>query len=183
MFQELIARSGCTPEPIGYFNARIDDQVAHWGRTFQQLFFFCVLAGELFIDEQNRAVLRQPAGTVHPLLRKVMQIHVTEEARHVCFAESYLREHMARATTLQRIRMAWAIPVIFSDASRMMTVPDARIVKKFGIPKTALRQAFGRGSDYRREIARITQPVRELCAEHGLYEKRHALWWKTLGVA
>lgn len=183
MFQEVIARSGCNPQPIGYFDARIDDRVARWGRTFPQQFFFCVLAGELFIDEQNRAVLRQPVANVHPLLRRVMQIHVTEEARHVCFAENYLREHMPRATAWQRTRMAWAIPVTFSDASRMMTVPDARVVKMFGIPKAALRRAFGRGTDYRREIARITQPIRELCAEHGLYEKRHALWWKALGLA
>lgn len=183
MFQEVIRRSGCDPRPIGYFNARIDDQVAHWGRTSKELFFFAVLAGELFIDDQNRQVLRRPVAEVHPLLRRVMQIHVTEEARHVCFAESYLREHLPRTTAWQRARIAWVLPVIFADAARMMLTPDARLIRRFGIPKAALREAYGRNSEHHRRLTGITEPIRELCAEHGLYEKHHAWWWKARGLA
>ena len=65
----------------------MDDRMAAFGRSFPELFFFGVLGGEIFIDQQNREYLKRPRDAVHPLVRRVLQIHVTEEARHVCFAE------------------------------------------------------------------------------------------------
>lgn len=183
MFQECIVRAGCDSQPIGYLQSRIDDRVAHWGRTFPELFFFAVLAGELFIDDENRRLLKRPAASVHPLLRLITQIHVTEEARHVCFAESYLREHLPAIGTWQRARIAWMVPVIMSDSARIMLVPDARIAKRFGIPKVALEQAFGRKSGHRQHIARITEPVREILQAHGMLEPRHARFWRLVGAA
>lgn len=183
MFQECITRSGCDPRPMGYVQSRIDDRVAHLGRTQPVMFFFAVLAGELFIDDENRRLLKRPSATVHPLLRLITQIHVTEEARHVCFAESYLREHMPKLGPVARARVAWFVPLTMADCARTMLVPDARIVKDFGIPKAALRQAFGRGSAYRDDLARITRPVRELLHAHGLLEPRHLWWWRTVGAA
>jgi len=183
MFQELINRSGCDPTPIRYFDARIDDQVTHWGRTFPTLFFFAVLAGELFIDDQNRSVLRRPPASVHPLLRRVMQIHVTEEARHVCFAQSYLREHLPQASAWQRVRLSWAVPLIFADTARMMLIPDRRLRQKFAIPNAALRQAFGPKSEHRVHLAQVTEPVRTLCQEHGLWRAPQAALWRACGLA
>lgn len=183
MFQELIKRSGCDPKPIGYWQSRVDDRVARWGRTFPELFFFAVLSGELFIDDDNRRTLKRPAATVHPLVRLVMQIHVTEEARHVCFAESYLNEHLPRLGVLRRARIAWMVPVMMVDSARVMLTPNARLVKQFGIPKTALKQAFGAQSGYREQLARITEPVRELLKTHGMLEPRHQRWWQMVGAA
>jgi hypothetical protein len=182
MFQEFIDRSGCDPRPLGWLQLRIDDRVAHWGQTFPALFFFAVLAGELFIDDFNRNVLRRPVDTVHPLVRKIMQIHVTEEARHVCFAENYLREHLPKASAYDRMRMAWAVPVIFSDAARLMLVPDARIAKQFGIDKHTLDAAFKKNPEHRVHLARITQSVRELLEPFGMLRPHHKAWWRFQGL-
>lgn len=182
MFQEFIDRSGCDPKPISWLQSRIDDQVAHWGRTFPELFFFAVLSGELFIDDSNRAVLRQPAHTVHPLARRIMQIHVTEEARHVCFAENYLHEHLPRTTAWQRLRIAYAVPVIFSDSARIMLTPDRRVCEQFGLDRATLREAFGPKSDHKKHVLRITEPIRALCEEHGILTAMRKPWWRLNGL-
>jgi hypothetical protein len=182
MFQEFINRTGQDPQPIRALDARIDDRVAHWGRTFPELFFFAVLAGELYIDAQNRELLRRPHADVHPLLRRIMQIHVTEEARHVCFAENYLRQHLPQISAWQRLRLAWFVPVIFADGARMMLVPDARLVAEFGIPRRVLRAAFGPGSAHRAQVAGVVADVRALCAEHGLLARSHQRLWRALGL-
>lgn len=182
MFQEFIDRSGCDPKPLSWLQLRIDDRVAHWGHTFPELFFFAVLAGELFIDDFNRNVLRRPVEDVHPLVRKMMQIHVTEEARHVCFAESYLREHLPKTSTYDRMRMAWAVPVIFSDAARMMLVPDARIAEQFGIDKPTLDAAFKKNPEHRAHLARVTQSVRDLMEPFGMLRAHHKAWWRMQGL-
>lgn len=183
MFQELITRSGCDPRPIGYFQSRVDDRAAHWGRTFPELFFFAVLSGELFIDDDNRRTLKRPTANVHPLVRLVTQIHVTEEARHVCFAESYLKERLPKLGRLGRAQIAWIVPFMMADSARVMLTPDARLVKRFGIPKAALRQAFGPRSGYCQQLARITEPVRELLEPHGMLEPRHLRFWRMVGAA
>ena len=89
MFQEFVNRTGLEtpglPTPIR-FAARF---VAAQGRLFPPLFFVFVLGGEDPIDHVQRTTLRS-GRELHPLLRRIMQIHVTEEARHICFARYYL---------------------------------------------------------------------------------------------
>ena len=182
MFQELINRLDEDPRPVTGFDAWVDDRIAHLGRTFPELLFFAVLGGEIFIDHQNRELLRLPREQVHPLVRRVMQIHVTEEARHVCFAASYLKEHVPHCSRRQREVMAWAVPVIFSESKRIMLQPDKRLVAQFQIPRTALRQAFGKGTPYREMVAAVVEPVRALCEEHGMFRPRHAAWWRAFGL-
>jgi hypothetical protein len=182
MFQEVINRLGEDPKPVTGLDAWVDDRVAHLGRTFPELLFFAVLGGEIFIDHQNRELLRLPREQVHPLVRRVMQIHVTEEARHVCFAESFLEEHVPQCTRRQREAMAWLVPVIFSESKRIMLEPDKRLVARFGIPRSALRQAFGKGTAYREMVAAVVEPVRQLCEQLGMYRPRHAAWWHALGL-
>ena len=141
-----------------------------------------MLGGEIFIDHQNRELLRQPRGAVHPLIRRVMQIHVTEEARHVCFAENYLHQHLPHTSRWQRERMAWLVPLVFAESKRIMLEPDKRLIAEFGIPRTALREAFGRGTRYRQVVAATVEPVRALCEQYGVFRPRHARWWRTLGL-
>jgi hypothetical protein len=167
---------------LSWLQSRIDDRVAHWGHTFPELFFFAVLAGELFIDDFNRNVLRRPAAEVHPLVRKMMQIHVTEEARHVCFAENYLREHLPKTSAYDRMRIAWAVPVIFADAARLMLEPDARIAKEFAIDKATLHAAFKKNPEHRKHLSRVTESVRELLEPHGMLKAHHRAFWRMQGV-
>ena len=182
-FQELIDRSGCDPHPVSWIERAIDDRVVHWGRSFPELFFFGVLAGEIFIDEQNREQLRKPEQRTHPLVRRIMQIHVIEEARHVRFAASYLRERLTHLPFLRRERLAFLIPAIFADTRRMMLEPDRQLRKRYAIPDSAMRAAFGKGSAHRARVAEMLAPVSALCEEYGLHARRHAALWHAFGLA
>jgi P-aminobenzoate N-oxygenase AurF len=183
MLQELIDRSGCQPHPLTALERLLDDRIAALGRSFPELFFFSVLAGEIFIDEQNREQLRRPSERQHPLVRRVMQIHVVEEARHVRFAASYLRERLPRLGFLRRERLAFTLPAMFSETSRMMLVPDRALCARYAIPPRTLRAAFGAGSAHRTRVAQMLAPVRALCEEQGLLRRRHALAWRAFGFA
>jgi hypothetical protein len=185
MFQEFINRCQlvtATPlQTVRGFDARMDDMVARWGRTFPERFFFSVLSGELFIDAQNRELLRAQRASVHPLLRRIVQIHVTEEARHVCFAERFLDEHLPMLSAPARWHLQYTLPISFAKAAQMMLEPPPALCARFGIPKATLRNAYGRGSEYRRGLGHIVQPVRELCARHGLRSALSDYSWQRCG--
>jgi len=64
-------------------------------------FFFGVLAGEEPIDHTQKNILRE--GTeLHPIMERVMAIHVAEEARHISFAHEYLHKR-AGADPLEEV--------------------------------------------------------------------------------
>jgi hypothetical protein len=178
MFQEFINRSGVTTRGQSELDRFLDNTVLRRARRMPELFFLAVLAGELFIDEQNRRELRRPRQLTHPLLRRVMQIHVTEEARHVCFAERFLLQHLPALDALTRERIAWTIPVICAVSSRIMLVPDEQLVARFGIPRRTMRRAFGAGSEYRRQLTAAAEPIQTLCEQHGMLRAR---LWKYCG--
>lgn len=164
MFQEFINQSGTAPQPVGRFQAFLDRCIARSAATFPELFFFFVLAGELFIDVEQRAQLRTE---LHPLLRRVLQIHVTEEARHVHFAELYLREHLPKLRPFKRRIVALLLPIALRDAQTMMLIPAPRLVRHFAIPASVLSQCFGPGSAHRRNVEQTAARVFELLGPHG----------------
>jgi hypothetical protein len=156
-----------------------DDRIANTARYFPELFFLSVLGGEIFIDRQNRDELRRPKAEVHPLVRRVIQIHVTEEARHVCFAESYLRQHLPRMGARKRAALKLLAPLVLVEPTRLIMQPSARLVKRFAIPRSALYEAFGPRSEFRKVLECTVEPVRELAAEHGFW---WPVAWQRLGL-
>jgi hypothetical protein len=169
MFQELIDRIDSDPQPIAGIDRFFDDRIAMTARYFPELFFLSVLGGEIFIDRQNRDELRRPRDQVHPLIRRVIQIHVTEEARHVCFAESYLQQHLPALGARKRAALKLLAPLVMAEPARQILTPSAALVQRFQIPRAALREAFGRGSAHRRFLSETVEPVRALSEAHGFY--------------
>jgi len=182
MFQEFIDRAGAQTRVIEGLPAFVDDRVAHLGRTQPCLFFFAVLGGEIFIDEQNRSALKRPKAEVHPLVRLIMKIHVMEEARHVCFAQRYLQEHLPQLSAWQRFYMGFVVPLTFSYGAQLMLTPDRQLREEFGMPQEAFDAAFGAGSEHRKLLMRATEPMRVLCAQHGLLRPAHLWAWRRVGL-
>jgi len=161
MFQEFIDRSGCDPSDLSVVDRWFQRPIARCGSTFPELFFFCVLSGEIFIDHDNREHLgRSPA--LHPLVRRILQIHVMEEARHVCFARGFLRERVPRLPRWRRWFIRRALPILLDRAEHMMLRPSPSLVRRYDIPQCALARAFGEGSPHGERIAAIVAPVRAL---------------------
>jgi len=182
MFQELVDRLGSEPRTVTGFVRFANDRIERTGRTAPCFLMFCVLAGEIFIDQFNREILALDRKAVHPLVRRIMQIHVTEEARHVCFAEQYLREHLPKASDLQRAAIAYVVPVILADTPRRMLQPDRRLRLRFRIPSSTLREAYGPGTQHRATVVATVEPIYKLFQEHGMLRSRHAAWWRVLGL-
>ena len=85
MFQEFVNRTGLEVPGLTWdlkFGSR---RVIGIARRFPELFFVFVLGGEDPIDHVQRSALRS-GRELHPLLERIMRIHVTEEARHLSFA-------------------------------------------------------------------------------------------------
>src|SRR5205809_962469 len=111
MFQEFVNRTGFDVAGLGFWDRFGARRVIAAARRFPALFFVFVLGGEDPIDHVQRTALRS-AQPIHPLLRRIMQIHVTEEARHLCFARSYLRTEVPRLGAARRASLALQAPLV-----------------------------------------------------------------------
>jgi hypothetical protein len=158
MFREFIDRSGRQPAGLPALNRAYNRLIVRWGATFPELFFLHVLTGEIFIDHDNRAALAHRDGQ-HPLLRRMLQIHVMEEARHVRFAEAFLRDGVPRLPRWRKWQMRVLLPILLDQGERMMLRPTAKLVRQYAIPASVLAEAFGAGSAHERRVRAIVAPV------------------------
>jgi hypothetical protein len=179
MFQEFVNRSGFDPvglRPLERFGTRY---IISLGRRFPALFFIFVLGGEEPIDYVQRKDLRN-GDSLHPLLERVMRIHVTEEARHLSFARHYLRAQAPSLGRLDRLRLGAGAPVILSVMAQMMLKPSAQLVKRYRIPRSVMREAYTRNPAHRAESLASMRRVRKLCADMGLLTPGYQMVWRAL---
>lgn len=181
MFQEFVNRSRLDIPGLSWWQKIGAKEVVRFARTFPELFFVFVLGGEDPIDHVQRALLRS-GRPVHPLLKRIMQIHVTEEARHLCFARQYLKQNAHRLTRFQRFAMSRRAPFILAVMAQMMLRPSSQIVRTYGIPKDVIREAYTRNPTHRAKTLEALHKVRDLLVEIGVVTPRSARLWKWLGI-
>jgi hypothetical protein len=180
MFQEFVNRTGLDVSGLGGLDAFGARLVPRLGKTFPELFFLHVLGGEAPIDAVQRRALATSGQ--HPLLRRVMQIHVTEEARHLCFAKTYLTEHVPRLGRIARFGLRLRAPLILGVMARMMLRPPAALIRRYGIPRSVVEEAYG--SELNRVQTRdALAGVYSLCSGLGLVSRGVAGLWSALGIA
>jgi hypothetical protein len=181
MFQEFVNRTGFDVpglSPLDRFGAR---RVIAFARRFPTFFFLFVLGGEDPIDHVQRTVLHS-GRPIHPLLRRIMQIHVTEEARHLCFARRYLREHVARLGPVRRAWLALRAPMILGVMAQMMLRPSRHVVRTYGIPRGVIREAYTRNPQHREATIASLERTRALCRELGLITPWSLRVWQVFGI-
>jgi hypothetical protein len=144
-------------------------------RRFPEAFMIFVLGGEDPIDHVQRGLLGRD---VHPLLRRIMTIHVTEEARHLAFARAWLRARVPVLPPARRAALALLAPVVLAVMARLMLRPGGHLVRGYGMPPEVARSAGLRT----RAVASLDK-VRELCAELDLLTPRTAPVWRAVGIA
>jgi hypothetical protein len=181
MFQEFVDRSGFRATGLSGFDAFGARFVPRLGRAFPELFFLFVLGGEAPIDwVQRRALLRK--SKLHPLLGRIMRIHVTEEARHIGFAKSFLLDRVPALGAVRRLRLRLLTPLILSASARSMLVPPHELVKTYRIPRSVLAQAYF-GDLNRRRVIESFDSVRRLCGRIGIFGESTRWLWEAAGVA
>jgi hypothetical protein len=188
MFQEFCGRGGRATVARVPFEARFGAQrVVGLARRFPELFFLFVLGGEDPIDHVQREVLRASKDAdreLHPLLERIMRIHVTEEARHLSYARNWLRDRVPQLGLVRRSILAVAAPLILGEMGGMMLRPSRELVRRYGIPKAVLREAYEDNPEHQEAAARALRKVRVLCRELGLIRtpitrflwKRKKIW-------
>ena len=181
MFQEFIDRSGLDPKGLRGFTALGAQRVVRLGRVFPALFFFFVLGGEEPIDHAQKQRMRAPAQ-LHPLLKRIMQIHITEEARHLCFARNYLKRVVPRLGFFARLWLAIAVPFILGEMARMMLQPSSGMIKRFQIPRAVIREAYTQNPEHKRMVRASLASVAKLCIELSVLTKRSAWLWRAVGL-
>jgi len=180
MFQEFVNRAGLPvpgmdlPTTIG---AR---RVVLMGRRFPEMFFVFVLGGEDPIDYVQRETLRS-GKELHPLLERIMRIHVTEEARHLSFARHYLKRQVPRLNPLKRFAVSIQAPVTLGVMAGLMLQPPSHLIKRYGIPKHVIKEAYGTPAA-RASASRSLRKVRNLCVELGLVSWFTKPIWKALHI-
>jgi para-aminobenzoate N-oxygenase AurF len=182
MFQEFVNRTGFDIGGLGRLDRFGARMVVKFGRTFPELFFVFVLAGEDPIDHVQRELLRKPRTDIHPLLRRIMQIHVTEEARHLCFARHYLRRHVPELSTFRKMQLAFRVPFILGAMAQLMMQASPQIIREYKIPKEVVDEAYRRNPRQRAKVLESVKKLRELCIELGILNRRSVFLWKRMGI-
>jgi hypothetical protein len=181
MFQEFVNRTGLETPGLPWELRVGSRNVVGLARRFPALFFVFVLGGEDPIDHVQRAVLRSDRD-IHPLLERIMRIHVTEEARHLSFARGYLRTNVPKLPAWRRRAMAMQAPLILATEASVMLRPPRHLVRTYGVPDAALREAYGPGSQNRQDAKDSLRKVRNLLVELGLVPPAAKRLWQRLGI-
>ena len=181
MFQEFVNRSGFDARGLSRIDRRGADFVVGLGRRFPELFFVFVLGGEDPIDHVQRRELRR-GGTIHPLLERIMRIHVTEEARHLSFARHYLKQRVPQLNRFRRSQLAVGAPLILAAMAQMMLRPSRQVVADYSIPASVLDEAYTNNPEHRAATVESLQKVRRLCEELGLLTPVYRRFWRRLGL-
>ncbi len=181
MFQEFVNRTGFDVAGLGFWDRLGARRVIATARRFPALFFVFVLGGEDPIDHVQRTALRS-GQPIHPLLRRIMQIHVTEEARHLCFARSYLRTEVPRLGAARRASLALQAPLVLGQMAQAMLRPSADVVRAHGIPAGVIAEAYTRNPRHRENTLAALAKLRDLCRDVGIVTPWSVRLWRAAGI-
>src|SRR5438128_2451737 len=181
LLRRLSNRTGFDVPGLGFWDRLGSRRVVATARRFPALFFVFVLGGEDPIDHVQRTLLRS-AQPIHPLLRRIMQIHVTEEARHLCFARSYLRTEVPRLGAARRASLALQTPLVLGQMAQAMLRPSADVVRTHGIPAGVIAEAYTRNPRHRENTLAALAKLRDLCRDVGIVTPWSVRLWRAAGI-
>ena len=144
-------------------------------------FFFGVLAGEEPIDHTQKAVLRE-GKTLHPIMERVMAIHVAEEARHISFAHEYLHKRVPNLPRRKRFALSLYVPIVMRVLASAILVPPRAFWKEFDIPRSVRKDVFFRSPSSRKWLSDMFSDVRMLCHDTGLMNPFAKLVWRICKI-
>jgi len=181
MFQEFINRSGLDARGLTGLDLWSSRRVPTFGRKFPELFFLFVLGGETPIDCVQREALAS-GREMHPLLERIMRIHVTEEARHISFAHSFVRERVPLLGAFRMATLRVRAPILFKAMAAQMMRPPRDLIDAYRIPHEVVREAYLHNPTHRRLLVERLAPVRRLCTDVDIATPRFIRFWKWLGI-
>jgi len=181
MFQEMVNRIGMDVPGM--------PRLLKWLQPFIPLtagplpipFFFGILAGEEPIDHTQKNVLRE-GKALHPIMERVMAIHVAEEARHMSFAHEYLHKRVPTLRSHQRLLLSLFVPLTMRILCSAIIVPPRAFWKEFDIPRSVRKELFFRSPESRKMLRDMFGDVRMLCHDTGLMNPIAKLMWRICKI-
>ncbi|RFD25765.1 hypothetical protein MUBE_07355 [Mycobacterium uberis] len=182
MFQEMVNRVGADVPGMPRMLRWISPLIPLIAGPLPVPFFIAVLAGEEPIDHTQKSVLRE-SKSLHPIMERVMAIHVAEEARHISFAHGYLRRRLPHLSRMQRFFISLYYPLIMWMLCRVIVVPPKEFWQEFDIPREIRKELFFRSPESRKWLRDMFADVRMLAYDTGLMETRSArLVWRICKI-
>jgi hypothetical protein len=181
MFQEMVNRIGADVPGMPRLLRWISPFVPLLACPLPVAFFIVVLAGEEPIDHTQKSVLRE-GKSLHPIMERVMAIHVAEEARHISFAHEYLRKRLPRMTRRQRVWISLSYPLIMRGLCQAIMVPPKAFWREFDIPRAVKKELFFGSPDSRKWLRDIFADVRMLAYDTGLMNPTARLMWRICKI-
>jgi hypothetical protein len=181
MFQEFVNRSGFDADGLNRLDRIGARFIISLGRRFPPLFFLFVLGGEDPIDHVQRRELRS-GRTIHPLLERIMRIHVTEEARHLSFARHYLKREVPALGKFRRAELGVGAPLVLATMAQMMLRPSRQIVRRYHIPKSVIADAYTHNAAHHAAALESMRKLRRLWHELDLDGPAYRRVWQALGL-
>jgi len=181
MFQEFVNRSGIdvAGAPRGF--RRLAPILPLAARLAPYGFFIGVLAGEEPIDHVQKRVLRTDADH-HPLIQRIMQIHIAEEARHIGFAHAYLENRAGRLNRVERAVMSVVTPVLMRWLAQVILVPSRQARRDMGIPRRVIKDVYWRDEESRAALRDMFGDVRMLAGNAGLMNAFSRRMWRLMRI-
>ncbi len=181
MFQEFVNRTGLDVAGAHSLFRALGPFLPLAARHVPFLFFVGVLGGEEPIDYVQKVMLR--SGTpLHPLLERISQIHVAEEARHIGFAHQYLEHRAPHLGPIDRAIASVITPVLMRVLCDAIVVPGPQAIRDMGIPKDVVREVWWRSPESRSFLRDMFGDVRMLAEDIGLMNPVSRRIWRLLGI-
>ncbi len=181
MFQEMVNRIGADVPGMPRMLKWLSQFIPLVAGPLPVPFFFGVLAGEEPIDHTQKNVLRE-GRSLHPIMERVMAIHVAEEARHISFAHEYLHKRVPHLNRRQRFFLSLYVPVVMRVLCQASVVPPKAFWTEFDIPKSVKKEIFFGTPEAKQFLRDMFGDVRMLCYDTGLMNPFAKLMWKVCRI-
>ena len=181
MFQEMVNHVGVDVPGLPRWVKWLNWAFPLFASPMPTFFFMMVLCGEEPIDHMQKSILRED-GSIHPIMERVMAIHVAEEARHISFAHEFLRRRIPEMRRLNRFGLSIMYPLAFRLAASLIAKPPRSFWREFEIPKAVKKEIFWRAPESRTMLREIYGDVRMLAEDTGLMNPIAKILWRMLRI-
>ncbi len=183
MFQEFVNRSGVDAPGIRRWVTLppVQAVVPALATMFPEFFFTMVLGGEEPIDHAQKMILRSD-WDMHPLVKRIVSIHVAEEARHISFAHRYLSERSEDMGVIRKGLLGVLTPVIYRLMCDMILVPDRASCAELGIPRKVIMEVHWDSPQGSELLSETFSDLRMLADDIGVRNRLTRPLWKLLGI-
>ncbi len=178
MFEEFVQRSGLPVRGMPRWLRGFTEWLLRvLSRHSPVVFFAMVLGGEEPLDLIQRRTL---AAGNHPLVERIMSLHIAEETRHISYARAAIERDVAALHPARRHTVAFFTPVALAVMVRLMLRPTHDLIGA-GVPKNVLVDMY-RSAPGRRHLVDALEGVRSLFVELDMVTPAAKLVWRAGGI-